>query len=303
MLHDQGLSQLRTVRLSQNPSADKLRELYQHNLKATKFLVKHAATDLKLKALRLSSNLFPLFDHVRFSTLADDILYELESEFEEIEKLAASLDLYLITHPDQFIVLNSERKEVAKRSTSQLLQHAYWYTKLGVKTINIHGGAGIGIGATVERIGESLDRLGVYGKYITLENDECVFSAVDILEICSALKLRTVLDFHHHRVWCEVRNFNWIGVSEDWTNIIKMYNHVYKNADKPNCSKPVFHISSPRGNNWKDKSMKSLRPHADYINNLDWPTVTWPKDSIVEVEAKFKDLAVKQLEKYINQYQ
>src|SRR5690606_26566902 len=109
---------------------------------------------------------------------------------------------------------------------------------------------------------------------ICLENDDRVFSAAEVLEVCQATGVPMVFDYHHH----VCRNDD-----EDFRDLLPAIFATWK--DRP----PKIHASSPRDEG-------DRRAHGDYVDpDFIRPVLDAARalgDFDVMVEAKRKDLAL-----------
>lgn len=180
-------------------------------------------------------------------------------------------------HPDQFVVLNSQRPEVVDASLRELDYQAEVAEWVGADVVNIHGGGAFGDKqkALIE-FASNLDRLSPRAKKrLTVENDDKIFTPADLLPICKATGIPLVYDVHHHRC-------NPDGLSIEQAT---------KKASATWDREPMFHISSPL------EGWDGPKPgrHHDFIDVKDFPECWRQKTITVEVEAKAKEAAVVKL--------
>ena len=188
----------------------------------------------------------------------------------------------LSTHPDQFNVINSVKDKVIE-DTIRNLNHAVDLYDLmeydeGKLVIHVGSSAG-GKEESIKRFITNLDR---FPKRITsrliIENDDKVFTAKNVLDICQEINCPMVLDLHHHK--CKNDGENIADLLEDIFN-------TWNNESLP----PKVHFSSPRESEFD-------RKHADFIdvndfaNFLNIAKETTNKDFDVMIEAKKKDQAL-----------
>lgn len=150
---------------------------------------------------------------------------------------------------------------------------------VGADVITIHGGGSYGNKReSLARLKDALLALPTSLKNrIALENDDRVFSPEDLLPVCSCIDIPFVYDVHHHR--CLTDNLS----EEEAT----------KHALETWSREPLFHVSSPK-EGWETANP---RPHADMLNPADFPGIWLDLPITVEIEAKAKELAVRQLQK------
>ena len=130
------------LKLSLPEQTAKLREIYTANTerlaKAIAFCVRE-----EIQLYRLSSALFPFADE----PIGYQVLTEFEPQLKKIGDLAQKLAIRLVLHPEQYVVLNSDRQEVIQNSIKILRTHGYILDLLGLPRspwalMNIHGGKG-----------------------------------------------------------------------------------------------------------------------------------------------------------------
>jgi UV DNA damage endonuclease len=242
---------------------------------------------LGIGAFRINSQILPLGTHpVSGYTLAAlDDGAAIETAFAGIAPLARARDVRLSFHPDQFVVLNSDRESVRDASIQELEFQAGVAELVGADTVTLHvGGATGGKPAALERLERSLDRLSDRARgRLALENDDRLFTVADLLPVCERQTIPLVYDAHHHRC-----NPDELSVDDASTAAAATWLHRDLATLGPRASEPWFHLSSPR-DGW---AAPNPRPHADYIDPADFPDV-WRRMAItIDVEAKAKERAV-----------
>jgi UV DNA damage endonuclease len=232
---------------------------------------------LGIGAFRLNSQILPLSTHpesgYRLPGLDPD--GSIEASFRRAGEAARAAEVRLSFHPDQFVVLNSEREPVVASSVGELEYQAAVAELIGADTIVFHGGSTAGgAGAALERLERGIERLSARARTrVALENDDRHYAPADLLPLCRRLGVPLVYDVHHHRCRPD-------GLSvEDATGLA---------AETWNGREPYNHISSPR-DGWQ---ARNPRPHADYIDPADFPDAWRGRRMTVDVEAKAKERAV-----------
>nr|WP_307775909.1 hypothetical protein [uncultured Cetobacterium sp.] len=198
---------------------------------------------------------------------------ELLEKFKKIKKLSSKIRLMI--HPDQFVVLNSDRDEVIENSLKILNQQYRLAELLGVSDMIIHIGKKDG----VEKFKEIYkNRLSLDLKKI-LRIENCHYYKVDeVLKLCEDLKISMILDVHHARV-TESKDYDVDKIIKTWKK-----------------RKPLAHISS-------GKSFENDRSHSDYISLEDVKKFLWLFEKFdVEVEAKLKEKALKDLSEKLKKF-
>jgi UV DNA damage endonuclease len=125
-----------------NARARILEELYRHNLKVLMGAIQFCASH-NIALYRIPSNLFPLHD------LPDSVGLEVLECFRPdlvwVGRHAVQAGVRLVTHPEQFVVLNSLSDTVIENSIQTLEAQAQLLDWMGLPksawaAINIHGG-------------------------------------------------------------------------------------------------------------------------------------------------------------------
>ena len=207
-----------------------------------------------------------------------DRLGEIRAAFARARDLARARDIRLSFHPDQFVVLNSEREDVVRSSAEELEHQAGMAEMVGADTVVFHGGSAAGgVKAAIERLERGLDQLSERARrVIALENDDHRFTPADLLPLCHRAGVPLVYDAHHHRCHRD-------GLSVDEATELA--------AATWTACEPYAHISSPR-EGW---GSGNPRPHADFIDPADFPPSWLGRRMTVDVEAKQKERAVLKL--------
>jgi UV DNA damage endonuclease len=236
--------------------------------------------ELGIGAFRINSQVLPLGTHpVSGYTLERlDRKGDIREAFLEAGALARALSIRLSFHPDQFVVLNSEREAVVASSVGELEFQAATAELIGADVLVLHGGGMTGgPAAALARLERGVARLSPRARSrLALENDDRQFTPADLLPFCERLGVPFVYDVHHHR--CKPDG---LSVADATARARATWG----------TREPHFHLSSPR-DGWNAKDPK---PHADYIDPADVP-VEWLGLAVtVDVEAKAKERAVVQV--------
>jgi UV DNA damage endonuclease len=239
-----------------------------------------ACRSLDIGAFRINSQILPLGTHPRSGYTLErlDPTGAIAASFRAAGELARAQDVRLSFHPDQFVVLNSERPDVVESAIEELEFQAGIAELVGADTIVLHGGSGAGgVGPALERLSRGLDRLSPRARSrLALENDDRLFPPAALLPVCRASALPLVYDVHHHRCL------------PDGTSVEEA---TEASAATWGDREPWTHISSPR-DGWK---AANPRPHADYIDPADMPRSWLERRMTMDVEAKEKERAVVRL--------
>jgi UV DNA damage endonuclease len=253
-----------------------LAAIARDNALALNDAITHCVT-LGIGAFRINSAILPLSTHpVSGYTLADlDDDGSITAAFSAAGALARKHDVRLSFHPDQFVVLNSERAEVVQSSVDEMHAQATVAQLVGADVLTLHPGSFAGgFDAALERLERGIDRLSDAARErLALENDDRRFPPAIVLPFCERLGIPMVYDVHHHRCAPDTLDF-----AEANARAVATW------GDR----EPYFHVSSPR-DGW---SAADTRPHADYVAREDLPDVWLDMQITVDIEAKAKERAV-----------
>jgi UV DNA damage endonuclease len=240
---------------------------------------------LGIGAFRINSQILPLSTHPQsgYRLPGIDPDGSIEAAFRAAGQAARAADIRLSFHPDQFVVLNSERQAVVESSLAELDYQAAVAELVGADVIVFHAGSSAGgIEAALDRLERGVERLSERARVrIAIENDDRHFSPADMLPLCHRLGVPLVYDVHHHRC-----NGDGLTVEEATDRA----------AETWGPREPYNHISSPR-DGW---GSANERPHADYIEPSDFPDPWRGRRMTVDVEAKAKERAVIKLMKSVS---
>ena len=221
---------------------------------------------------RISSDIIPFASH---PVLTIDWVNYFEDRLNEIGRYIKNNNMRISMHPDQFIVLNSKRKEVVDRSVKELKYHADFLDALRLDStakIQLH------VGGVYDNKQESLNRFirryellsNRIRKRLVIENDERSYTAKDCLHISKNANIPVLFDVLHHHI----HNHN-----ESVTSILKKIASTWKKRD----GIPMIDYSS------QEKNEKTGR-HATHIDKKDF--ICFLKDSEpidVDVMLEIKD--------------
>ncbi|MFC7686422.1 UV DNA damage repair endonuclease UvsE [Ureibacillus sp. GCM10028918] len=226
----------------------KLEQITLKNLENTHRLLKNNFFN-EIHFYRLTSRLIPLANH---EALLDwDYMRPIRNKLLEVGEYATKNNMRIDFHPDHFVVLNSDKKDVFISSIKNLKLH-YLLLK-GMKIDPTHRCV-LHVGGKYMETEKSLESFidnwgdvptGIQ-KMIMLENDDKSFTLNDTLYLCEKLGIPLVFDYHHHLA--HHQNERW---EENWDRVLATW------SDSPLPIK--MHISSP-------KSESEFRHHSDYID-------------------------------------
>ena len=250
-----------------------LRALYAANLARLNGALDFCAAR-GLRLYRMTSALFPFAD----DEAGSGVLEEFSAELKRTGARAEGLGIRLVLHPDQFVVLSSDSPQTVANSVKILESHARVLDMLGLPRspwalVEIHGGKGGRADRLVEQVG--LLPEGVRSR-IAFENDEYIYSAAEILEVCRRAGVPMVFDAHHHVVHEGLDSYDHPSVAE----MVEAARTTW-----PDPEWQLVHISNGR-TSFRD------RHHSDLVERMPaaYRRVPW-----IEVEAKHKELAVERL--------
>jgi UV DNA damage repair endonuclease len=279
---------------------EKIMDVAKRNILNTHALVKRVATlEPGLRMLRLTSDMLSFYtmDEYKDFWRSKDVQDSLARWFAPIGETARANNVRLSFHPDQFVVLASDREEVVNKSIEEFEYHADMVRWMGYgkqfqdfKTnVHISGRKG------PNGIREVYGRLSPEARNtLTLENEEYTHGLSDCLSLSDLVP--TVMDIHHN--W--VREGTYIDCNDDL---------VKKVIDSWRGVRPAMHYSVSREdvltghdcNQLPDQaalieagySKQKLRAHSDYYWNEavnDW-ALTFSENFDMMCESKAKNLA------------
>jgi UV DNA damage repair endonuclease len=295
-------------RQTRSVAEDKVLEVARRNITHTHNLVKKVSSlDPQLRMVRLTSDMLSFYTEPSWKDFwqTTDVQNELAKMFAPIGETARANDVRLSFHPDQFVVLASERDEVVNKSIEEFEYHCDMVRMMGYgKTfqdfkVNVHISGRRG----PQGIRDVYNRLSPEARNtLTLENEEYTHGLSDCLSLSDLVP--TVMDIHHN--W--VREGTYIDCND---NLVK------KVIDSWRGIRPAMHYSVSREdvltghdrNQLPDQaalieaglSKQKLRAHSDYYWNEavnDW-ALTFLDNFDMMCESKAKNLAsFKLLERY-----
>ena len=228
---------------------------------------------------RINSQILPIKTHPELGYDVSDLPdgNEIIRRFKECGEFVKQHKLRTCFHPDQFVVLNSPRVDVVKKSVLELEYQAEVAEWVEADVINIHGGGAYGDKQkALADFARILDKLSPRVRSrLTVENDDKTYTPADLLPVCRSTGIPLVYDVHHHRC-----NPDELSIEEATKQALATWNR-----------EPMFHISSPI-EGWGGPKAER---HHDFIDVNDFPKC-WRRRAItVEVEAKAKEVAVAKL--------
>jgi UV DNA damage endonuclease len=253
-----------------------LAEIAAHNADALAAAIERCH-ELGIGAFRVNSQILPLATHpiTGYNLEQLDPSGAIAGAFEWAGELARAYDVRLSLHPDQFVVLNSERDAVVRSAVQELELQASVAEMIGADVIVLHaGGSAGGTEAALERLERGLPLLSARVRdRLALENDDRSFTPRSLLPLCQRSGVPLVYDVHHHRCLADG-----LSIGEATELSFSTWGE----------REPYAHLSSPR-DGWQ---APNARAHADYIDPDDFPDEWRGRTMTIDVEAKAKERAV-----------
>lgn len=260
---------------------NKLKEVTRSNIYDLEKILNYNVEN-QIHFYRLTSNLIPLGTHPDVSF---NYRKYFKKDFEYIGNLIKKSNMRVDSHPDQFNVINSIKDSVVENTIKSLKFQSQIFEDINYEKGKMIIHIGSSQGGKEESKKRFIDNLKYFPSEVVnkliLENDDKVFTAQDVLDICKETKLPMVLDVHHHI--CK-------NNEDEIKYILKDIFDTWNEEVLP----PKIHFSSPR-------EFEKDRKHADFINPKEFLNFVYlakqelNRDFDVMIEAKKKDLALKQL--------
>ncbi len=187
----------RTFRL-RSYTPEKLRRTVETNLDClVKILEYNLAHDILF--FRITSQLVPFASHPVCSCPWQK---EFKKRFWEIGRFIKKHAIRISMHPDQFIVLNAEKKDVVKRSIAELSYHARVLDLMELDStakIQLHVGGVYGDKqAALKRFAGNYQKLSSeIRRRLVIENDDRSYTIADCLKLHGQTKVPVLFDVFH----------------------------------------------------------------------------------------------------------
>lgn len=267
------VTRTRYLSFPEDQRAGVLHELYADNIRrltaAAAYCREHG-----IRLYRMSAALFPMLD-LQGDPTGEAVLRSFAAELTAAGSAFVAAEVRVLVHPDQFIVLSSDRPDVIEKSVYALGFHALVFDLLGFERspwncILLHGGKG-GRADTLRQTIEGLHEAA--RSRLCLENDEHAYGPAELLPVCEATNVPMIFDAHHHVVREKLPSLDDPSVGE-WVQLAR------RTWTPPEWQ--VVHLS-----NGIDGPQD--RRHTDLITHFPeaYRDVPW-----IEVEAKGKELAL-----------
>ncbi len=261
----------RTFRLK-NYGEKRLKETVEDNLECLKkILAFNVKNDLYF--FRITSDLVPFASH---PVCEFDWQGYFKDGFREIGDYIEENDVRISMHPDQFIVLNSNKEEVYDRAVMELVYHADVLDSMNLKTdakIQLHVGGVYGdkeksIERFIERYGELEPKV---KRRLVIENDDRSYCLRDCLDIHQDTGVPILFDSFHH----ELNNSG-----EPLERAFELFTSTWKKQD----GLPMVDYSSQRTGGKRGSHAESIDP-AHFRSFLD-DTSNYDFDLMLEIKDK-----------------
>jgi len=254
---------------------NKWEQVIKHNFSLLYKIINWNITN-KVFLYRISSDLVPFADHVKYGKLWDEWRTNKQSQgiidpVKNVLQIYMSIGGRLTIHPGQFVSIGSPNKDVRVSSIRNLEYHGQLLDVLGLPQnfkcpINIHVSNGTkDCDIIAQNVEDSLQKLtDSVRKRLVFENEQngC-WNPENLRKHFPQIPI--TFDYHH---------FNLNPGTISLAKALEITSASWPNND------PVQHYSEGR-------SRPDDPAHSDYVASL--PDVQWD----IEVEAKMKDLAIK----------
>ena len=274
--HYQTITWTRFQQLGRKAGEKRLSEIIHHNLDFLEKILKYNVQN-EIYFYRLSHNMIPLATYPGYSY---DYITPYREKWKKIGSFIKKNNIRIDIHPNQFCVLNSTNPSVIEQTIEELRVCYHIYQALG-----IHGKVILHVGSSIPNKKESLDRFRMVflnlpkelSSMILLENDDKIYTAKEVLELCQELNVPMVLDYHHYIC------------NHGKEKIEALLPEIFSTWGKEELS-PKIHFSSP-------KSRKEKRSHSTYLSYQGFEKFlkvisSYGRDCDVMLECKGKDEAL-----------
>jgi len=187
-----------TFRLSSYSDAMLIRKV-DNNLTCLHRILEYNVSH-NLLFFRISSDLIPFAGHpiCRFNWKA-----HFKTQFMALGTYIKTHNIRISMHPDQFVVINSTREDIVKKSVDELKWHCEVLDLMELDDtakVQIHVGGVYGDRkSAVERFVKNYNRLpDLIKRRLVIENDERLYSLRDCILISKQIDIPVIFDSFHH---------------------------------------------------------------------------------------------------------
>lgn len=250
--------------------------------------------EINKRSFRIPSNILPYFENTKVKGYYYQIEDKIKLLLTEAGNIAKNNNIRLSTHPNQWMVLGSNKSYVVQKTIEFLATQSYIGKNLGISpedfAVNIHLQGRYGEPAIngINRFATNFKYLDDYmQKALTVENEDKPngFDIEHTIELSKKIPIRCCFDIHHYSCYrkkiddyVSTNNEFFIEAVKTWGNI-----------------RPLFHKSQtkPEG--------RAINIHSDYYYDQDLMSMAIPllEYADFDVEAKLTDLAVNSFYEYI----
>lgn len=179
---------------------ENLLNVFSRNLRDFVKLLELSRT-MGLTIFRLGSNFIPFASHPSFKR---EWLDDIEKALREKSLHIRGFGVRVTMHPGQYVVLNSDKPDVVKKSLKELEYH-FWVLdtiEFGLESVVVvHVG---GVYGNKDKAIRNLCGVLEEHKWLTrrlaLENDERYYTVKDVIEIAETFNIPVVYDHFHHKL-------------------------------------------------------------------------------------------------------
>ena len=245
--HYQTITWTRFQELGKKEGEKKLDAIIHHNLDYLERILNYNFQN-EIYFYRMSQSMIPLTTHPDYSY---DYISKYQKQWNRIGKIIKRNKIRIDMHPNQFCVLNSLNPDVIEQTRKELYFCLNIYNALNISSkVILH------VGSSLPNKEEALERFksnflalpSEIRNMILLENDDKIYTALDVLNLCEELNIPMVLDYHHYLC------------NHGKEKIEKLLPRIF-DTWKDEKEIPKIHFSSP-------KSIKEKRTHSFYISYL-----------------------------------
>jgi UV DNA damage endonuclease len=239
-----------------------------------------------IRLFRIGSSIIPFASHATFTLNWPDVFAD---QISQIREFVQQNGLRLSMHPGQYTVLNTPNAQTLENSVRELEWHARLIHELdpeqGVIVLHVGGMYG-NREAALERFDANFSQYlsPIARQRLGIENDDTIFAAGEVLDLCRKLGTPMIFDFFHHQCLPTGQDYR-----EDITDLLEGVVATWHGKV------PKLHLSSQKPDGLKAQ-------HSDYILQQDfdelvyWMEQVYPgREFDLMIEAKMKEKAVQAL--------